>query len=143
MTVAPLLAGQESIFGYLQKMNGLYFIPILAVVAVGMFDRRVPAWSANLALLVGFAAIALGYFVFDEWISQIGLNQFHFLGIVFAALVLLMELAAVRNGDSATPKPASNETPAPIPMQKWPLASPVGLALTVIVLLIYSFFAVT
>ena len=34
MTVAPLLAGQKSIFGYLQKMNGMYFIPIFAVVLV-------------------------------------------------------------------------------------------------------------
>ena len=36
MTLAPFLLGQDSIFGYLQKMNGLYFIPILAVVLVGM-----------------------------------------------------------------------------------------------------------
>ncbi len=63
MSIAPLLAGQESIFAYLQKMNGLYFIPIFAVVVVGMLSKRVPAIAANIALLVGFAAIALGYFV--------------------------------------------------------------------------------
>lgn len=32
MGAAPLLMGQESIFAYLQQMNGIYFIPILSVV---------------------------------------------------------------------------------------------------------------
>ena len=59
MTVAPLLAGQESIFGYLQKMNGLYFIPIFAVVLVGMLSKRVPAAAANVALILGFTMAAL------------------------------------------------------------------------------------
>ena len=63
MLTAPMLAGQESIFGYLQKMNGLYFIPIFAVVLMGMFTRRTPAIAANLALVLGVVAIAVGYFV--------------------------------------------------------------------------------
>ncbi|TWT32607.1 solute:sodium symporter family transporter [Blastopirellula retiformator] len=62
MTVAPLLAGQDSIFGYLQKMNGLYFIPIFAVLLIGLLTKRVPAFAANFALIVGFLTIAFGYF---------------------------------------------------------------------------------
>ena len=34
MIIAPLLAGQESFFGYLQKLYANYFIPILAVLIV-------------------------------------------------------------------------------------------------------------
>ena len=90
MSTAPLLAKTESIFGYLQKMNGLYFIPIFAVVLVGMLSKRVPALAAKVALIVGFAAIALGYFVFDEWVAKI--HEFHFLGLVFVSLVALMLL---------------------------------------------------
>ena len=52
-----MLAGQESIFGYLQKMNGLYFIPIFAVVLVGMLTRRVPAFAAKFALVSGFVIV--------------------------------------------------------------------------------------
>lgn len=63
MVVAPMLMGQDSIFGYLQKMNGLYFIPILAVVVVGMTTKRVPAIAAKTALVVGLLAIASGYFI--------------------------------------------------------------------------------
>ena len=46
MIGAPLLIGQSSIFGYLQKMNGLYFIPIFAVVVVGIVFKRVPPLAA-------------------------------------------------------------------------------------------------
>ena len=63
MCVAPLLANVGSIFGYLQKMNGLYFIPIFSVVLVGMLSKRVPPLAAKLALIVGFVVIACGYFV--------------------------------------------------------------------------------
>lgn len=63
MTVAPLLANVGSIFGYLQKMNGMYFIPIFAVVIIGMLSKRVPAIAAKVALIIGFAVIAFGYFI--------------------------------------------------------------------------------
>ena len=63
MCVAPLLANTTSIFAYLQKMNGLYFIPIFAVVLVGMLTKRVPALAAKVALIVGFLVIAAGYFI--------------------------------------------------------------------------------
>src|SRR5690606_15218209 len=82
MTVAPFLAQTESIFAYLQKMNGIYFIPILAVVFVGMANRRTPAIGAQWALLFGFIVIAIGYFVppFSGWVNA--MHEFHFLGIV-------------------------------------------------------------
>jgi len=63
MSVAPLLANTKSIFAYLQKMNGLYFIPIFSVVLVGMLARRVPPLAAKLALVAGFLLIAAGYFI--------------------------------------------------------------------------------
>ncbi|MGB0767145.1 MAG: solute:sodium symporter family transporter [Phycisphaeraceae bacterium] len=43
MTLAPLLAKTDSIFQYLQTMNAIYFIPLLAVVVVGLLTRRVGA----------------------------------------------------------------------------------------------------
>ena len=63
MLIAPILAGQESIFKYLQKMNGIYFIPIFAVVVVGLLNRKVPALAGRVGLIVGIVVIALGYFV--------------------------------------------------------------------------------
>ena len=63
MLIAPLLANTGSIFAYLQKMNGIYFIPIFAVVLVGMTTKRVPAIAAKIGLVAGFVIIAIGYFV--------------------------------------------------------------------------------
>lgn len=141
MVVAPLLAGQDGIFDYLQKMNGLYFIPIFAVVLLGIVDRRVPAWAANVALVTGFTAIAIGYFVLGDWMLAIGLHEYHFLGIVFVGLLIWMEAAALvapRQIDSKS----LIKSPSPIPMTRWPLAMPVGMALTIAVLAIYGYFAI-
>ncbi|MCA9062376.1 MAG: solute:sodium symporter family transporter, partial [Planctomycetaceae bacterium] len=94
MTVAPLLDGQDSIFNYLQKMNGLYFIPIFSVVLVGIIARRVPSIAASVGLIAGFLAIVAGYFCpgIKDLIGSNGgqLHTFHFLGVVFASLVVLM-----------------------------------------------------
>ena len=78
------------IFGYMQKMNGLYFIPIFAVVVVGIVFKRVPPLAAKVGLIVGFAAIALGYFFSPDVVNA--MHEFHFLGAVFTMLGLIMLL---------------------------------------------------
>ncbi len=138
MSTAPLLAGQESIFGYLQKMNGLYFIPIFSVVFMGIVHRRVPAAAANTALVLGFAAIVLGYFVppFKGWAEAI--HGYHFLGLVFAALVLLMSVWA-----KAAPleKAWEQRYSGDVDLTPWKPAKIVGLILILIVLSMYLFLA--
>ncbi len=138
MSVAPLLMGQASIFGYLQKMNGLYFIPIFSVVVVGMLSRRVPAMAAKIALVVGFSSIALGYFVppLAEMVSH--LHEFHFLGAVFVSLVAIMLIfGKVQPRLEAWQQQYSGD----VDLTPWEYARPMGLALFVIVLLIYAAFA--
>lgn len=138
MFVAPLLQGQDSLFSYLQKMNGLYFIPIFAVVLVGMLSRYVPASAANISLISGFAVIAAGYFVpaFSAWVTKI--HEFHFLGLVFLSLVSFMLLMG---------KLAPRETPwvqqatQDVDQTPWKWAKPVGFTMISIVLAIYIWFA--
>lgn len=138
MSTAPLLAGQDSIFGYLQKMNGLYFIPIFSVVLVGILHRRVPSSAANTALVVGFTAIILGYFVppFKGWAEMV--HGFHFLGLVFASLVLLMILWA-----KAAPRdePWEQQDSGDVDLTPWKPAKVYGLVLVLIVLSLYIKFA--
>ena len=135
IVTAPLLANVPSIFGYLQKMNGIYFIPIMAVVAVGMLTRRVPPIAAQTALLVGFVVIAAGYFIplFQPWVDW--LHEFHFLGIVFAGLVALM-LAI--GSFAPTDPPTQTADPPPIDMTPWRGAKPAGFALILAVAVIYA-----
>ena len=138
MILAPLLAGQQSIFGYLQQMNGLYFIPILAVMVMGMFSDRTPAEAANAALIVGFAVIALGYFVprYAGLVEAVG--TFHFLGSVFALLVLTM---AVWGEVSPVAKPWKRKPSGDVDLTPWKYAWSAGLGLAVFVLLLYAVFA--
>lgn len=165
MCTAPLLAGQDSIFGYLQKMNGLYFIPIFAVVLVGLMTKTVPAWAANLGLVLGVAAIAIGYFAPAPaaWLTAIGLHEFHFLGFVFLLLVIGMLVCGLvfprkvgdrvvvhteREEKALVPDrseledsmPVESYQP-PIDMTPWPWTVPCGLALCLVVLGIYAWFA--
>lgn len=138
MMLAPFLAQTESIFGYLQKMNGIYFIPIFAVVLVGMLTRRVPPLAANLALIVGFLVILIGYFVYP--FSQVveSMHEFQFLGTVFAWLVIMMLVVGEL-------RPTKNEyiqvDVGAVDMSPWRYAKPAGWALILIVIVIYLCFA--
>lgn len=138
MLIAPLLAQTTSIFGYLQKMNGIYFIPIFAVVFVGMCSRRVPAIAAKIALLAGFSAIAIGYFVspFDSIVAA--MHEYQFLGVVFAWLVILMMVI----GEVAPRETEFEQIDVQVvDMTPWRYARPAGLLLIAIVFTIYASFA--
>jgi SSS family solute:Na+ symporter len=138
MCIAPLLANTTSIFAYLQKMNGMYFIPIFAVVLVGMLSKRVPPRAAKQALIAGFVVIAVGYFVppFDRIVAS--LHEFHFLGIVFAYLVIYM---LVMGEVSPLEQEFVQEDVGAVDMTPWKHARIVAGILVAIVLLIYVVFA--
>lgn len=147
MTIAPMLAGQDSIFGYLQKMNGLYAAPIFAVVLIGMFTQKVPAFAANLALLIGVTSIAIVYFAPAVAGPLATMNGFHFLGLVFAVLVGLMLLL----GQIFPRQVAAEAVDADgrvaqvvyaVPMEPWRFAVPGGSLLVIFVVAIYVWFAV-
>ena len=138
MLIAPLLAQTTSIFGYLQKMNGMYFIPIFAVVLIGMLTKRVPAMAAKAGLIIGFLVIAVGYFVepFKTVVSSI--HEYHFLGLVFAWLLIMMLVI----GEIAPRETEfEQEDVGAVDMTPWRFVKPVGLLLIAIVFTIYIRFA--
>lgn len=97
MCIAPMLASLPSIFGYLQKMNAIYFIPILAVVLVGLVSKRAKESAAIVGLAGGVVAIAAGNFVFPDAVRDFG--EYHFVGACFLVLMdvmLLMRLVSPR-----------------------------------------------
>ena len=144
MLVAPMLDGQDSIFGYLQAMNAIYFIPILAVVVVGMLTTRVPGIAANIALLLGLAAMLVGNFVqFGDESKSLKLagdvvHGFHFAGLVFVAMVALMLVVGF-----IKPRPTAwvQEYSKDVDITPWKFAIPAGIALAIAVIGIYAVFA--
>lgn len=138
MTVAPLLIGQDSIFGYLQKMNGIYFIPIFAVVLCGMTTRRVPSLAAKLVLVLGPIIIACGYFIPPLAKLVDAVHEYHFLGIVFVSLLLIMLVTGM-----IRPRSESwvQEDVQAVDMSPWRFVKPAGAVLCLVVLAIYWSFA--
>ena len=142
MLIAPQLAHpyiqEKGIFDYLQKMNGIYFIPIFAVVLIGMLTRRVSSLGANIGLVVGFVMIIVGYFVppFGKVVDS--MHQYQFLGVVFAWLLVLM---LVVGEISPRDKEFVQEDVKAVDMTSWSLAKPAGIALIALVFLIYIYFA--
>ena len=140
MLGAPLLIGQDTIYGYLQKMNAIYFIPIFAVVVVGMLHPRVPAFAASIALVAGIALISIGYFVEPAAASLAAANihGFHFISIVFALLVaFLLFMGTVAPSATAWKIKTDNE----IDLTPWKGAKWVGAVLVLLVIGIYAAFA--
>ena len=141
MSVAPLLIGQDSIFTYLQTMNGIYNIPIFAVVLVGLLGRRVPPAAAKFGLVGGVVFIALAYFAFPAMGLDLRVvcgGNYHFLGIVFAALIAIMLLWGV-----VAPRQEAwvQQDTHDVDLTPWRWTIPACVALVVLVLAIYGSFA--
>ena len=143
MIIAPMLLGQETIFGYLQKMNAIYFVPIFAVVLVGMLTKRVPTQAANIGLLFAFVVILIVYFVpgcgiTDPKSSVFLLNNFHFIGLV---LLISIALMLVIGSMKPLETPWVHKHSGDVDMTPWKYATPVGISLIVCVVGIYASFA--
>ena len=164
MLIAPRLSSNENIFEYLQKMNALYAIPILAVVLVAMVSRRVPPMAAKLALVFGFLAVGFGNGLFESLVSlglgedgtgpavvtytlavltplrQIAemMGEFYFTGTVFAWLVIMMMvIGEVRPTETEWVQ----EDVGAVDMTPWRYSGIAGVVLIVCVISIYGWFA--
>ncbi|MCA9218608.1 MAG: solute:sodium symporter family transporter, partial [Planctomycetales bacterium] len=136
--IAPYFGRSENIFSTLQTLNGIYAIPILAVVLVAMVSRRVPPVAASCGLAGGLVVLFLGSFVspFKEVAATV--SGFYFLGTVFAWLVILM---LVYGELRPSEKEWEQKDVGAVDMTPWRHAGKAGLALIFIVILVYVLFA--
>jgi SSS family solute:Na+ symporter len=150
MAIAPLLDGQGQIFEYLQKMNGIYFVPLFAVVVMGMLFKRLPPLAAKAGLLTGFTIIPFGYFVpvaqylnengetVSQFISGDLVNDYHFLGIAFLLITSVMLLInRLKPMESDFIQKEANA----VDMTPWKHSQLTGVVLLVLVIIIYAQFA--
>lgn len=86
MAIAPLLYGIEGgIFTYLQQLNGTHSVPILAIIVVGIFSKRVSATAANWAILISSTSYLITLYVIKPNISFL-----HIMGILFVLTIVIM-----------------------------------------------------
>lgn len=129
----------EGLFNHFQSLNGIYFIPLLAIVMFGFVNRTANGTSAIITIVAGLVAMVLGTFVFGDKITEAWgpAGGFHYMGAVFAALLLLQFLL----GRFMTREPYVQQDAKAVDLTPWKYAKPVGIGLTVFVLVLYALFA--
>ncbi len=94
MLVAPFLAKAESIFAWLQEINGCYSIPILTIIVVGYATKRVPAIAAKIGLISGVVLYCISQFVIKPYLVGDALAQASANGITDVARLGEIEAGA-------------------------------------------------
>ena len=127
MIVAPLLAQMQSIFDYLQKVNGLYSVPIIVIFLMGILTRRANARGAKAAMAAGVLSYA-GFTFADVVISDLQWpTWYHWLhgygisvALAFATVVVFFGQPQVQNED---PEACAS----PVDMNPWSMAKPIAV----------------
>ncbi|MCB4800114.1 solute:sodium symporter family transporter [Neotamlana laminarinivorans] len=89
MFIAPFLIYADSIFGYLQTVNGAYSVPILSVIVIGMLTKRVPAIAAKIGVTFAFTVYVL-YIILANGLGVISLHMLHMQAITFVLTIIIM-----------------------------------------------------
>lgn len=143
--------GRESIFGFFQGLNGVYFIPLLAIILVGMFNKWVNGNTALITIAVGLTAMIAGTFFTGQitdaagvvtergWLSIIFGSNFHYMGVVFVGLVIL-QLMLGKLGMTRSSAYFQQDAEA-VDLTPWKPAGVVGGALVTMAIGLYVFFA--
>ncbi|MCQ2380238.1 MAG: solute:sodium symporter family transporter [Victivallaceae bacterium] len=142
MLTAPMLARYPSIFTYAKQMDGIYSIPILAVILMGLWNRRAPAAAAKAALALGLGCLVFEYFVSNHLgfrLSAACGHLYYFLAIVFAgmcATIWIWGLVSPRKQGEWVQQDAGA-----VDLTPWRYTKPVALVCCLLVVLLYLAFA--
>jgi len=132
MGIAPLLYGIEGgIFTYLQELNGTHSVPILAIIIVGIFSKRVSGKAANIAILFSVVTYLVTLYVIKPDISFL-----HLMGILFVLTILIMFVVS-----HFSPRATDyiQEYTKQVDITPWKYLKPVGYVVVAIVTGLYVY----
>jgi SSS family solute:Na+ symporter len=76
MVIAPFIANApDGLFSYIQESLGSLSVPILAVVAVGMATKKVPALAAKIVLTLGVLMYLVSQFILAPYFIETALTD--------------------------------------------------------------------
>ena len=144
IVIAPLLAQTQSIFQYLQKVNGLYSVPIIGIFLLGITTKHVPAVAAKVGMVVGMAMYA--FFSFEnlhnvpEFFAD-GNGDLHwlhgyFISFVFSVIVMLA-IGKMKPKTVEEIALSDQREPAPVDMTPWSESKKVSIGIMSATLGIY------
>ena len=145
--IAPQLAKMESIFTYLQKINGLYSVPIIGIFILGIATKKVPAVAAKLGMVVGIIIYAYFSFINVKNVPEFfadSSGNLHWLHGYFISFVFSVSLMLVIGHFFPKSKKeidfSEKKKSAPVDMNPWEYSKAVSFGIVLITIGIYSFF---
>ena len=142
--IAPLLAQMQSIFEYLQKVNGLYSVPIIGIFLLGILTKRIPAMAAKVGMITGMGAYAFFTFINIQDVLPFfanpdgDLHWLHGYFISFALSILVMVLLGYFYPKSDEEIEISEKKDsAPVDMAPWKSAKKVSAGIIFMTMIIY------
>lgn len=148
MIVAPMLEQMQSIFDYLQKVNGLYSVPIIVIFLVGVLNKRASSAGAKASMIAGILSYA-GFTFADKvtpslqwpswyhWLHGYGISVL----IAFIALVITTMIAPRTEQSIAHDAEAQLSPVDMTPWKKAPIAA--GIIATCAVLVYITLFVLS
>ncbi|NDV92596.1 solute:sodium symporter family transporter [Alteromonas sp. 345S023] len=131
---APLLMyAPEGLWQIIRIFTGFYNIPVITIVLVGLFTKRVPALAAKVAII--FHVIAYGLLKF---VWEVEINFIHIYGILFvielAIMLIIGRIFPMQTPWHFAPKAEVNMTP-------WRYAIPCAIVLVGLIVTLYLMFS--
>ena len=144
--IAPLLAQMQSIFEYLQKVNGLYSVPIIGIFLLGITTKHIPALAAKVGMVVGMAFYAFFTFVNIKDVPTFFANgdgDLHWLHGYFisflSSVIVMIVLGQLYPKTEDEIAISDQQVPAPVDMTPWSQAKNASLAIVCATIGIYLF----
>ena len=144
--IAPILAQMQSIFEYLQKVNGLYSVPIIGIFMLGIGTKHVPAIAAKIGMIVGMAFYAFFTFVNIKDVPVFFANgdgDLHWLHGYFisfiSSVVVMLVIGYIKPKSVEEIAISDQRVPAPVDMTPWHQAKNASYAIMGTIVGIYLF----
>ena len=144
--IAPLLAQMQSIFEYLQKVNGLYSVPIIGIFLLGITTKHIPALAAKVGMVVGMVFYAFFSFVNIKDVPTFFANgdgDLHWLHGYFisflSSVIVMIVLGQLYPKTEDEIAISDQQVPAPVDMTPWSQAKNASLAIVCATIGIYLF----
>ena len=142
--LAPILDQMQSIFEYLQKVNGLYSVPIIGIFLLGITTKHVPAIAAKVGMVVGMAAYAFFTFINIQDVPEFFANgdgdlhwlHGYFISFMGSVLVMLI-IGKIKPKTAEEIAISDHRDPAPVDMTPWASAKNVSIGIMVVIVGIY------
>ena len=134
--IAPLLQyAPDGLWQIIRIFTGFYNIPVIVLVMVGLFTKRVPALGAKVVIVSHIILYGLFQFVFND-VFQI--HFLHLYGILFVLECAIMLLVGYLK---PLPKPWRYPKNAVVDLAPWRFLLPVSINLFSAVIFLYIIFS--